>query len=65
MVIELYADKAPKSVENFLQYAKDGFYNGTVFHRVIPDFMIQGGGFTLGMKQKETRARSRTKRRTA
>ena len=42
LLIELYQDKAPKSVENFLQYAKDGFFNGTVFHRVIPDFMIQG-----------------------
>jgi len=56
VVIELYPDKAPKSVENFLQYAKDGFFNGTIFHRVIPDFMIQGGGFTPDMKQKETRA---------
>ena len=54
--IELYQDKAPKSVENFLQYAKDNFFNGTVFHRVIPGFMIQGGGFTPDMKQKETRA---------
>jgi peptidyl-prolyl cis-trans isomerase A (cyclophilin A) len=56
VIIELYQDKAPKSVENFLQYAKDGFFNGTVFHRVIPDFMIQGGGFTPDMKQKEARA---------
>jgi hypothetical protein len=48
LLIELYQDKAPKSVENFLQYAKDGFFNGTIFHRVIPDFMIQGGGFTAG-----------------
>ena len=56
LVIELYQDKAPKSVENFLQYAKDGFYNGTVFHRVIPDFMIHGGGFTPDMKQKATRS---------
>ena len=54
--IELYQDKAPKSVENFLQYAKDGFYNDTVFHRVIPGFMIQGGGFTPDMKQKDARA---------
>jgi len=53
--IELYEDKAPKSVENFLQYAKDDFFNGTVFHRVIPGFMIQGGGFTPEMKQKDTR----------
>ena len=56
MVIELYPDKAPKSVENFTQYAKDGFYDGTVFHRVIDGFMIQGGGFTPDMKQKSTRA---------
>ena len=56
LTIELYQDKAPKTVENFLQYAKDGFFNGTVFHRVIPGFMIQGGGFTPDMKQKETRA---------
>ena len=56
LIIELYQDKAPKSVENFLQYAKDDFFNGTVFHRVIPDFMIQGGGFTPDMKQKTTRA---------
>ncbi|MDP2136080.1 MAG: peptidylprolyl isomerase [Sulfuritalea sp.] len=56
VTIELYQDKAPKTVENFLQYAKDGFFNGTIFHRVIPGFMIQGGGFTPDMKQKETRA---------
>jgi len=56
LIIELYQEKAPKSVENFLQYARDGFYNGTVFHRVIADFMIQGGGFTPDMKQKEARA---------
>lgn len=56
IVIELYPDKAPKSVENFLQYAKDGFYNGTIFHRVIAGFMIQGGGFTDKMVQKPTRA---------
>ena len=56
LVIELYADKAPKSVANFLKYAQDGFYSGTLFHRVIDGFMIQGGGFEPGMKQKETRA---------
>ena len=56
VVIELYQDKAPKTVENFLQYAKDNFFNGTVFHRVIPGFMIQGGGFEPGMKEKVTRA---------
>jgi len=54
--IELYADKAPASVKNFLGYVDTGFYNGTVFHRVIPNFMIQGGGFEPGMKQKETGA---------
>ena len=56
IVIELYADKAPKTVENFLQYVKDGFYNGTIFHRVIDGFMIQGGGFEPGMNQKPTNA---------
>jgi peptidyl-prolyl cis-trans isomerase A (cyclophilin A) len=56
IVLELDAEKAPKTVENFLQYVKDGFYNGTVFHRVIDGFMIQGGGFTTDMKQKDTRA---------
>ena len=54
--IELYPSKAPRSVENFLQYVKDGHYNGTVFHRVIDNFMIQGGGFDKAMKQKDTRA---------
>ena len=52
---ELYSDKAPKTVANFVQYVKAGFFSGTIFHRVIPDFMIQGGGFTPDMKQKETR----------
>jgi len=56
ITIELYADKAPKTVENFVQYVKDGFYNGTIFHRVIDNFMIQGGGFESGMKEKPTRA---------
>ncbi len=56
IVIELFVDKAPNSVANFLQYVKDGFYNGTIFHRVIDSFMIQGGGFTPDMKQKGTRA---------
>ncbi|MEE9472963.1 MAG: peptidylprolyl isomerase [Acidimicrobiia bacterium] len=54
IVIELYPDKAPKSVENFLSYAQAGFYNGTIFHRVIDGFMIQGGGFTEDMSQKPT-----------
>jgi peptidyl-prolyl cis-trans isomerase A (cyclophilin A) len=53
--IELYPEKAPKTVENFLQYLKDGHYNGTVFHRVIPGFMIQGGGMTRDLAQKPTR----------
>lgn len=55
IVIELYADKAPKTVKNVLDYVKAGFYNGTIFHRVIPGFMIQGGGFTPDMTQKPTR----------
>ncbi|MBK4735846.1 peptidylprolyl isomerase [Noviherbaspirillum pedocola] len=54
--IELDAEKAPKTVENFLNYVKSGHYNGTVFHRVIDGFMIQGGGFTSGMQQKPTNA---------
>jgi peptidyl-prolyl cis-trans isomerase A (cyclophilin A) len=53
--VELYPAKAPKSVENFLQYVRDGHYNGTIFHRVIPGFMIQGGGMTANMAQKQTR----------
>jgi len=55
-VIEIYPDKAPKTAANFLQYVKAGFYNGTVFHRVIDGFMIQGGGFDRDMRQKATRA---------
>lgn len=54
--LELNASKAPISVGNFVAYAKEGFYSGTVFHRVIKGFMIQGGGFTADMKQKETKA---------
>jgi peptidyl-prolyl cis-trans isomerase A (cyclophilin A) len=56
VVLELYPDKAPKSVENFLQYVRDKHYDGTVFHRVIDGFMIQGGGFTADLNQKPTRA---------
>ncbi len=56
ITVELDQDKAPKSVENFLGYVNDGFYDGTIFHRVIPTFMIQGGGFTPGMEKKPTRA---------
>ncbi|MFC7410532.1 peptidylprolyl isomerase [Hydrogenophaga atypica] len=55
IVLELNAEKAPKTVENFLQYVKDGHYDGLVFHRVIPGFMIQGGGFSADMQQKATR----------
>jgi cyclophilin family peptidyl-prolyl cis-trans isomerase len=54
IVLELQAAKAPKSVENFLAYVKKGHYNGTIFHRVIPGFMIQGGGFDKAMTQKPT-----------
>ena len=53
--VELHPDKAPKTVENFLQYVRDGFYKGLIFHRVIPGFMIQGGGFSKAMEQKPTR----------
>jgi peptidyl-prolyl cis-trans isomerase A (cyclophilin A) len=56
IVIELDAAKAPKTVANFLEYVKGGHYDGTIFHRVIPNFMIQGGGFDPDMKQKPTRA---------
>jgi cyclophilin family peptidyl-prolyl cis-trans isomerase len=54
--LELYPEKAPKTVENFLKYVKGGFYKDTVFHRVIDNFMIQGGGFLPGMTQKTTHA---------
>ena len=56
IVVELDAAKAPTTVDNFLQYVKAGHYDGTVFHRVIPSFMIQGGGMTADMKEKPTRA---------
>ena len=56
IVLELNQEKAPKSVANFLQYVKSGYYKGTIFHRVIDGFMIQGGGFDKNMKQKATRA---------
>ncbi|OGI43979.1 MAG: hypothetical protein A2V92_04130 [Candidatus Muproteobacteria bacterium RBG_16_65_31] len=54
--LELDAGRAPETVKNFLNYARAGYYNGTIFHRVIPGFMIQGGGFTPGLKQKPARA---------
>jgi peptidyl-prolyl cis-trans isomerase B (cyclophilin B) len=53
--VELFPEKAPISVENFLQYARDGFYEGTIFHRIIDHFMIQGGGMTADMQRKPTR----------
>lgn len=56
ITLELFADKAPKTVENFLSYVNDGFYADTIFHRVINGFMIQGGGFTAEMDQKDTKA---------
>ncbi len=54
ITLELDAERAPKTVENFLNYARDGYYDGTIFHRVIDNFMIQGGGFDSDMRQKET-----------
>ncbi|MDZ5605408.1 peptidylprolyl isomerase [Pseudomonas sp. RP23018S] len=56
IVLQLNADKAPQTVENFVQYVKDGHFDGTIFHRVIKGFMIQGGGFDANMSQKKTRA---------
>ena len=55
ITLKLFEDKAPKTVENFLSYVKDGFYDNTVFHRVIDGFMIQGGGFEPGLQQKDTK----------
>ena len=55
IVLELNEEKAPVTVANFVEYAKSGFFDGTIFHRVIPGFMIQGGGFEPGMSQKPTR----------
>ncbi|HLV47555.1 MAG TPA: peptidylprolyl isomerase, partial [Aliidiomarina sp.] len=54
--LQLFADKAPESVANFIRYAESGFYDNTIFHRVINSFMIQGGGFEPGMEQKPTEA---------
>ncbi len=55
IVLELQPENAPETVKNFLQYVKEGYYNGTIFHRVIADFMIQGGGFTADLAAKKTR----------
>ncbi len=59
IVLELFPDKAPATVKNFLEYVDSGSYNGSIFHRVIPDFMIQGGGFKPGMREKPTRGQIR------
>ena len=56
MKIELDADKAPKTVANFLKYVNEGYYDGTIFHRVIDNFMVQGGGFDVDMKQQDNGA---------
>ena len=64
--VELYNDKAPITVKNFLSYVNEKFYDGTIFHRVIPDFMIQGGGFDAKHEaRRRPRPRSRTKPATA
>ena len=55
IMVEVYPDKAPKTVANFLQYVKDKHYDGTIFHRVIPNFMIQGGGYDAQYKERNTR----------
>ena len=56
ITLELFEDKAPKTVANFLSYVQDGFFDNTIFHRVINNFMVQGGGFTEDMEQKDTKA---------
>ncbi len=63
--LELEPDLAPQTVDNFLQYVRDGFYDGTIFHRVIPGFVVQGGGFTPQFQQKPTRAPIRNEADTA
>jgi cyclophilin family peptidyl-prolyl cis-trans isomerase len=55
ITIQLYADKAPDSVQNFLEYVRDGFYSGTIFHRVVPGYVVQGGGYTPELVEKSTR----------
>lgn len=59
--VQLNEEKAPETSANFLQYCRDGFYDNTLFHRVIDGFMIQGGGMTSGLKEKQLARRSRTK----
>ncbi|MBN2736144.1 MAG: peptidyl-prolyl cis-trans isomerase [Spirochaetales bacterium] len=56
IIIEMYPDKAPATVENFIKYVEQGFFDGTIFHRVIPGFVVQGGGFLPGLERKETMA---------
>lgn len=56
IVLELYPDKAPKTVANFLDYVRSGFYDGTIFHRVVPNFVVQGGGFDTSFRHKPTKA---------
>jgi len=56
ITLELNSEKAPNTVENFVSYVKDGFFDGTIFHRIIDNFMVQGGGFTIDMEQKKTEA---------
>lgn len=65
IVIKTFDDKAPETVKNFLDYCREGFYNNTIFHRVINGFMIQGGGFSLACARKRRKKRSKTKRTTA
>lgn len=55
IIVELFPDKAPKTVANFLDYVRSGFYNGTIFHRVVPQFVVQGGGFDASFRQKPTK----------
>ena len=64
ITLELDAEKAPKTVANFLSYVENGHYNDTIFHRVIPGFMVQGGGMGPGMKEKKSAPNSTTKRIT-
>ncbi|EAQ30819.1 MULTISPECIES: peptidylprolyl isomerase [Idiomarina] len=65
ITLAMHTETAPKTVENFLQYARDGFYENTLFHRVIDNFMVQGGGFEPGMSQKDTRGTIENEAKTA